>query len=657
MLEYLGRSDFQVKIRGLRIELGEIDAVLAQDPDVDFAATIGQPGPSGSTVLVAYVLPVAGRTLDTERLRERVAAKLPGYMVPAVVTVLDEIPLTPVGKLDRAALPVPDLRERPRSTYLAPRTPVEHTLAAVFGELLGVEQVGVDESFFDLGGNSLLATRAVARINSTLNSSVALRDLFDAPTCAQLAVRIAGAVDGPVRPLLHAYERPAQVPLSAAQQRMWFLNRFEPDSPAYNMPMAIRLTGDLDVEALHAAVRDVLDRHEVLRTVYPQTAVTSPGASLAQDGPVQVVLTTAQALPELTVESVAPQQLEQRVLELAAEPFDVTAAVPLRGALLRVGADEHVLVMVLHHIAGDGWSFAPLARDVMIAYTARRAGAAPQWSPLPIQYADFALWQHELLGDETDPESLAARQLAYWSQALAGLPDQLALPADRPRPAVQSHRGGRVPFAIDAATHAALAELARAHDVSLFMLLHSAFAVLLARLSGTTDIAIGSPVAGRGDRALDDLVGMFVNTMVFRSDVDPAVRLRHAARRDARAGPACVRACRRPVRASRRGARSGPVDVVAPADPGRVLVREPGAHLVRTARSAGRAGRDRRGDLAIRSAPDRGRASRTRPGSRVTSPSPPTCSSRRRWRGSVHGCTRCCGRCSPIRRSRWGTSR
>ncbi|HEY5853267.1 MAG TPA: amino acid adenylation domain-containing protein [Aldersonia sp.] len=522
ILEYLGRSDFQVKIRGLRIELGEIDAVLAQDPDVDFAATIGQPGPSGSTVLVAYLLPVAGRMLDTERLRERVAAKLPGYMVPAVVTVLDEIPLTPVGKLDRAALPMPDLRERPRSTYLPPRTPVEHTLAAVFGELLGVEQVGVDESFFDLGGNSLLATRAVARINGALNSSVALRDLFDAPTCAQLAVRIAGAVDGPVRPLLHAYERPAHVPLSAAQQRMWFLNRFDPDSPAYNMPMAIRLTGDLDVAALHAAVRDVLDRHEVLRTVYPETAVTSPGASLAPMGAVQVVLTTAQAMPELVVESVAPQQLERRVLEFAAEPFDVTAAVPLRGRLFEVGPDEHVLVMVLHHIAGDGWSFGPLARDVMIAYTARRAGAAPRWTPLPIQYADFALWQHELLGDDRDDDSLAARQLAYWSQALAGLPEQLALPADRPRPAVQTHRGGRVPFAIDAATHAALTDLARAHDVSLFMLLHSAFAVLLARLSGTTDIAVGSPVAGRGDRALDDLVGMFVNTMVFRTEVDPA---------------------------------------------------------------------------------------------------------------------------------------
>ncbi|MCX5046521.1 amino acid adenylation domain-containing protein [Aldersonia sp. NBC_00410] len=511
-LEYLGRSDFQVKIRGLRIELGEIDAVLVADDAVDYVATIGQPGPSGSTVLVSYVLPMAGAALDTERLRERVAAVLPGYMVPAVVVALAEIPLTPVGKLDRKALPMPDLRTRPSSTYLAPRTPAEQTLTRVFGELLGVEQVGVDESFFDLGGNSLLATRAVARINASIDGTVALRDLFDAPTAAQLATRIDGADDGPVRPLLRPYDRPQHVPLSPAQQRMWFLNRFDRDSAAYNMPMAIRLTGELDIAALHAAVADVIDRHEVLRTVYPETA----------DGAVQVILPATRAIPQLVVERVSESVVAQRILQLAAEPFDVTTAVPLRGALLELAPDEHVLVMVLHHIAGDGWSFAPLARDVMLAYTARLCGEAPQWQPLDVQYADFALWQRDLLGDEADSESLAAQQVGYWADALAGLPDQLVLPADRPRPALQTYRGGRVAFELDPATHAALDELARAHDASLFMVLHSAFAVLLARLSGSTDIAIGSPVAGRGDRMLDELIGMFVNTMVFRSAVDPS---------------------------------------------------------------------------------------------------------------------------------------
>ncbi|MBD0322076.1 MAG: AMP-binding protein [Aldersonia sp.] len=511
-LEYHGRSDFQVKIRGLRIELGEIDAVLAADEAIDYVATIGLPGPSGAAVLVSYVLPVAGADIDTERLRERVAAALPGYMVPAVIMVLDEIPLTPVGKLDRKALPLPDFRSAPRSTYLAPRTPVEQTLARVFGELLGVEQVGVDESFFDLGGNSLLATRAIARINASLESSVTLRDLFDAPTAAQLAARVSGAgVDGPVRPLLRRYDRPEQLPLSLAQQRMWFLNRFDRDSAAYNMPMAIRLTGRLDIDALRAAIADVIDRHEVLRTVYPEAA----------GGPVQVIVPASQAIPPIEVEPVEEVDLSDRILALAAEPFDVTAAVPLRGALLELGAEDHVLVMVLHHISGDGWSFAPLARDVMLAYTSRLASASPEWAPMPVQYADFALWQRELLGDERDPESLAARQLDYWREALAGLPDQLELPSDRPRPAVQSYRGGRVGFEIDPATHAALEELARANDVSLFMLMHSALAVLLARLSGSTDIAIGTPVAGRGDRTLDDLVGMFVNTLVFRSAVDP----------------------------------------------------------------------------------------------------------------------------------------
>ncbi|WP_234293439.1 condensation domain-containing protein, partial [Nocardia jinanensis] len=301
-------------------------------------------------------------------------------------------------------------------------------------------------------------------------------------------------------------------PLSLAQQRMWFLNRFDQQSAAYNIPLVIRLSGDLDVAALRAAVADVVGRHEVLRTVYPET----------ESGPVQLVLPAAQAVPRLQIRSVTPDQVVAAVSELVSTGFDVTAEVPLRVALFELDgtAGEFVLTMVVHHITGDGSSAGPLTRDVMTAYAARAAGEAPAWATLPIQYADYSIWQRELLGDEADPESLAAQQAGYWQSALAGVPDQLDLPTDRPRPAVQSFAGSRVDIAIDAETHAGLQRVARQQGATLFMVVHSALAVLLSRLSGSDDITIGTPVAGRGERALDDLIGMFVNTLVFRTELD-----------------------------------------------------------------------------------------------------------------------------------------
>ncbi|MFD6454521.1 amino acid adenylation domain-containing protein, partial [Nocardia sp. NPDC060220] len=507
-LEYLGRTDFQIKIRGFRIEPGEIDAVLLRHPQVSFALTLGTQNPAGDTVLVSYV---TGREIDPGAITRWSASMLPAHMVPAAVVVLDRIPLSAAGKIDRTALPAPEFVTR---TYRAPAAGLERTVAEAFAEVLGAERVGADDSFFDLGGNSLLATRLTARIGAALDIRVPVRVLFAAPTVAECAHEIAGLARAARRPALRARPRPDHIPLSPAQQRMWFLNRFDTGTAAYNIPVVLRLTGYLDTTALRQAFTDLVARHEILRTIYPTV----------DQVPAQIVLPSDHPdVPRLHVTTIAPdvdESLTPAVTALVSTVFDVTREVPLRATLFELGPADHVLAMAVHHIAGDGFSGGPLTRDLVIAYTARAQGQSPTWAPLPVQYADYAIWQQTLLGDETDPTSVSATQLAYWRQALAELPDQLELPRDRPRPAIQSYAGGRVPFTVDTATHAALAELSRTHGATLFMAVHTAFAVVLAELSGTTDIAIGTPVAGRGDAALDDLIGMFVNTLVFRTRVD-----------------------------------------------------------------------------------------------------------------------------------------
>ncbi len=528
VIEYVGRADHQVKVRGLRIELGEIDAVLTAHETVEFAVTRGHTDPAGTVSLVSYVVAASGRTIDTAALLEFAGRSLTAYMVPAAIMVLDRLPLTPVGKLDRKALPEPVFRT---AAFRAPRTPVERaiteTIAAVLGAV-AADAVGLDDDFFALGGNSLTATQLAARLAAALAISVPVRTIFEHATVADLSATLTPAAatpDAAARPVLAPRTTSDPIPLSLAQQRMWFLNRLDPDSTAYNIPLVIRLSGDLDIAALNAAITDVITRHEVLRTVYPQTDA----------GPVQVVLpapavnASVAMLPIPQPEQVASGALMAAIGAELGAGFDVTARVPLRAKLL-VASDsgdpddalEYVLVVVMHHIAGDGSSLVPLARDVMTAYAARRRGATPQWSPLPVQYADYTLWQRELLGSEGDPESVVSRQLGFWTEALAGLPPQLGLPADRPRPVVMDTRGRKVDFGIDAETHSALAELSRNAGATLFMTVHAAYAVLLARLAGVADIAVGTPVAGRGDAALDDLVGMFVNTLVLRTEIAAA---------------------------------------------------------------------------------------------------------------------------------------
>ncbi|WP_243789570.1 non-ribosomal peptide synthetase [Saccharopolyspora gloriosae] len=498
LLEFVGRADHQVKIRGFRIELGEIEARLAAHPQVSQAAVVAREDQPGDHRLVGYAVSGA----ESAELRTHLAAELPDYMVPSAIVLLDAFPLTPNGKLDVKALPAPDFA--PQAAGRGPRDSVESALCRLFGEVLGVPEVGIDDGFFDLGGHSLLATRLLSRVRAELGVEVSIRALFDHPTVAGLVRRMGPSLRP--RPELRPRPRPDEVPLSFAQQRLWFLHRLEGPSATYNLPISVRLSGELDVAALRAALGDVVGRHESLRTVFPDR----------QGEPRQRVL--EQGEPELTVIETTEAELDGELAASARHGFDLAQEPPLRTTLLRTGEREHVLLVLLHHIATDEWSMAPLLRDLAAAYAARRRGAEPDWPPLPVQYADYTLWQRELLGDEHDEHSLAARELAFWEDALAGLPDELALPADHQRPAVPSHRGGAVRFGFDAELHRDLRALATEHRASLFMVVQAGLAALLTRLGAGTDIPIGSPVAGRGDDRLDELVGFFVNSLVLRTD-------------------------------------------------------------------------------------------------------------------------------------------
>ncbi|MGH4032636.1 amino acid adenylation domain-containing protein, partial [Actinomycetota bacterium Odt1-20B] len=505
-VDYLGRVDHQVKIRGFRIELGEIEAVLATHPDLAQVAVVAREDTPGSKLLVAYAVPATGTPdggPDAAELRALAAESLPEYMVPAAFVTLDRFPLTPNGKLDRAALPAPDLAAA--TSGRAPRTPHEELLAGLFAEVLGLPSVGIDDDFFHFGGHSLLATRLASRVRSVFGAELAVRTVFEAPTVADLAPLLTDA--DTARPPVQPAERPTSVPLSYAQRRLWFLDRLEGGGATYNLPYALRLHGTLDVAALRAALGDVVARHEALRTLSPEEAGV----------PYQRVLDPADARPALTVTPVTEADLDAALAASAARGFDLASELPLRTELFTLGPDDQVLLLTVHHIASDGWSLVPLGRDLAAAYAARTRGGAPEGEPLPVQYADYALWQRDLLGAEDDEDSLISGQLEFWKAALAGAPDLLELPTDRPRPAVSSHRGAGHAFTVPEEVGLRIRELAKVTRSTPFMVLQAGLATLLSRLGAGDDIPLGGAVAGRQDEALDDLVGFFVNTLVLRT--------------------------------------------------------------------------------------------------------------------------------------------
>ncbi|GGO49472.1 non-ribosomal peptide synthetase [Streptomyces lasiicapitis] len=510
-------------VRGDEGEVGGDEGVLeAYEPD-------GIPGDP----LTYATSPVAARRGGqlTAALREHLRERLPDYMMPSAVVLLERLPLTVNGKLDRAALPAPVVEAQ---SARAPRTEREEVLCALFAEILGVEGIGIDDDFFSLGGHSLLATRLAARVRTRLGAELTVRALFEHPTVAGLAAHLdrPAPPDAPgARPALRAAERPDPLPLSFAQRRLWFLHRLEGMSRAYNVPWTLRLTGDLDVPALRAAVADLVARHESLRTVFPD-----------HDGePRQRILSPERARPPLDVTRTTEAELQGALASASAHSFDLAADIPVRTHLFRVGVTEHVLLLLVHHIACDGWSFAPLAEDLMAAYEARRAVDRPEPGDRPtpeaerdlragpapaVQYADYGLWQRELLGDPGDPASPLAHQLAYWRRQLADLPAQLDLPFARPRPAEPTYGGETLSVAWDAELHRRLSALAQESSTSLFMVLQAGLAALLTRLGAGSDIPIGSPIAGRTDQGLDRSVGFFVNTLVIRNDTsgNPAFR-------------------------------------------------------------------------------------------------------------------------------------
>ncbi|WTC60260.1 amino acid adenylation domain-containing protein [Streptomyces cellulosae] len=505
-LEYLSRNDQQVKIRGFRVETGEVEAALAGARGVRQAAvTVWEAGP-GDRRLVGYLVARPGAALDVDDVRRHVAGRLPGYMVPTALTVVESLPLTANGKLDRAALPEPSA---PTSTgKRAAGTVREQILQGLFAETLGLPDVGIDDDFFALGGHSLLAIRLINRIRTVLDADVHVRALFEAPTVAALAAGL-GKAAGRKRPELRpVVPRPENLPLSPGQWRLWFLDQLEGASGVWNDPMVTRIEGELDLAALRASARDLVARHESLRTVFAE-----------HDGePVQRVLSPEEAGMDVLVTHCTPDEVAGVVTAESVRPFRLAQDIPIRLHLIEHGAGEYTLVMVLHHIAMDGSSMRPLYRDLSLAYAARRDGRAPDWEPLPVQYADYMLWQRELLGEEQDADSEAARQLDYWRRTLAGSPDELCLPADRPRPNRASHRGEALELAITAATHHAMRELARRHGATAFMVVQAALATTLTRLGAGTDIPLGTIIAGRADDSLRDLVGFFANTLVLRTD-------------------------------------------------------------------------------------------------------------------------------------------
>lgn len=540
-LEFMGRADEQVKVRGFRIELGEVESAITAHPAVGHCVVVVAEDPAVGAMLAAYVVPAAGYTVDevdVDEVRSAVAAGLPQYMVPSAFAVIDQIPLTVNGKLDKRALPaVSSAAER---GYREPATATERRLCEIFAQLFSMDRVGADDSFFELGGHSLLAARLAAQIRAGFGVELDVRAVFDTPTAAGLAARLVtqfrdefgidlDAMDDESddqlpqtgsdgnRPELVQQSRPELLPLSYSQLSMWFQYRMEGPSAAANLPLAMRFDGPLDIAALTAAINDVVARHETLRTSFPE-----------RDGiPYQVVH------PALTVEmpvtGITADRLDAELADIANFPFPLDEQPLIRPRLFALDEHTHVLSLLVHHITADHASFGILLDDLVAAYRARtETGQAPHWDPLPVQYADYALWQRAVFdaGPSGEPSDYAAAQVTHWRSVLAGLPEEINVGHDFQRPAVLGKRGEVATFTVPAERRDKLQTLAEQSNASEFALYQSIVATVLHKLGGGTDIAIGTPVAGRVDEAVGELVGLFANMVVLRNDLsgDPTLR-------------------------------------------------------------------------------------------------------------------------------------
>jgi pristinamycin I synthase-3/4 len=503
-LEVLGRNDFQVKLRGFRIELGEIETRLASNPNVTQSVVTLREDSPGDQRLVAYNLAPEGVTLDSDVLRNSLIGSLPDYMLPTAYVQLDRFPLTPNGKIDRKNLPAPDWEDIASTEYLAPQNPTEEILAAIWADVLGVPRVGINDDFFALGGHSLLAVKLISRVRDELGHELDLMGLFSRPTIAAMAALLGThtqELDAPIR----IADRSRPLPLSSAQVRLWFLDELEPENPAYNMPWSMRLSGILDTEALQTAIDQVIARHESLRTTFP-----------AQDGePVQMI---HESLPvTLEVETFAGDEaaLVQRLTDISKQPFDLHTGPLLHANLIQTGDSESVLSLCIHHIIYDAWSHGILMQELSECYAAHREHRAAVMEPMPIQFADYAAWEHEWMQGPGYQQ-----QLGYWKKELSGAPNALEFPTDFPRPAVQTSNGERFFYRLPDSLHHELTRLGQANGSTLFMVLLAAFDVLLARYSGQDDIVVSVPISGRKGTELESIVGFFLNTLPIRVQLE-----------------------------------------------------------------------------------------------------------------------------------------
>ncbi|MBO0797389.1 MAG: amino acid adenylation domain-containing protein, partial [Blastocatellia bacterium] len=519
-VEFLGRLDHQVKMRGFRIELGEIEAALNRHPSVRESIVLLREDAPGEKRLVAYLTTEPREAFTIGDLRSYLRQKLPDYMTPAAFVTLDALPLTPNGKIDRHALPAPE-QSRPElaEAFVAPRHPVEELLAGAWADVLEIERVGVHDNFFDLGGHSLLATKLVSRIRDTFQVELPLAALFEAPTVAALAERIESAKreeqGSSLPPLAPVVEKGGDLPLSYTQQRLWFLDQLEPGSSAYNIPAAVRLTGALDAEAFARSFNEIVRRHESLRATFVARN-GRPVQLIAPAQPLDLPVTDLGGLPE-TLREVEAARL---AAEETRRPFDLGGGPLIRLRLLKLGDEEHIALVTMHHIVSDGWSIGILIRELAALYEAFTAGRPSPLPELPIQYSDFAIWQQEWLQSEA-----LKTQLAYWKRQLAGLPI-LELPTDRPRPPVQTFRGAWQSLLLSAEQVESLNALSRREGVTLFMTLLATFKTLLRYYANQDDIVVGSDIANRNRRETEDLIGFFVNQLVLRTDLsgDPTFR-------------------------------------------------------------------------------------------------------------------------------------